>query len=279
MAGERKIHRNLAFYLDGHPISTGASKFEVKAGRERLPWKCYEDEGQFSDKGDWSASVALEGYGMEAEGKLLERLAEDAEDDTSFLLLLESNTKLTPHAQPGSAALFMMARTFGVDMPAEGGKIKQFASQHENGDGQRPFFGKTIFTNRGKTPDPLVAPDPLTPSPITLPALDEGTFGVFTVHCSKISGTGIVNLLCEVLSDTPGFGSPLVRFTFPLFTNEEPTPAGQVLGPKSQTVVIDGDATPFPGETQWTIRFTATDTDTDGQVEVTAAGVIVPKMT
>jgi hypothetical protein len=276
MAGERLILRNKSFSLDGHAISQGTNKFEVKLGRERLSWRCYEDPGQFSDKGDWMASVAFEGYGIAAEGKLLELLADDEEDTTSFLLFLESDTQLSPHATPGQAALFMTCRTFGVDMAAEGGKIKQFSSQHENSDGTRPLIGKVIYTNRAKTPAPLGA-GIVTPDEITLPALTAGMEGVFTVHCTKISGTGVVTLLCEVLSDTAGFASPLVRHTFELFTNEDPPTGTDILGPSSQTVVLDGDVTPFAGETEWTIRFTVTDTDTDGQVEIMAGGVILPK--
>lgn len=278
MAGERDILRNKAFFLDGHPIATAANRFAIKVGRERLPWEVYEDEGKFSDKGDWMATVSMGGHGIAAEGKLLERLAEEAEDDTSLLFFLESNTRLSPHAAIGSAALFMTARTFNVDMPAEGGKIKEFSSEHENSDGQRPYFGKTIYTNRSRVPAPMVAPTVVTPAPITLPALVEGMIGVFTVHVPKITGTGIVTLLCEVLSDTPGFASPIVRATFPLFTNEDPAPVGEVLGPKSQTIQIDGDLAQFPGETQWTIRFTPTDTDTDGLIEVASAGTITAKL-
>lgn len=276
MAGERDILRNLAFSLDGHPISTGASKFEVRIGRERLPWKCYEDPGTFHDKGDWTATVSLEGYGVEAEQKLLSLLADDEEDSTSFLLFLESNTKLSPHAAVGSAALFMTARTFDVNMPAEGGKIKQFASTHENSDGTRPYIGQVIYTNRARTPAPLGA-GVVTPDEITLLELAEGYEAIFTVHVTKISGTGTVTVLAEVMSDTAGFASPLVRHTFEMFTNEDPPTGTDVLGPKSQTIVLDGDVAAFPGETAWTIRFTVTDTDTDAQVEIMAAGTIVQK--
>lgn len=279
MAGERRVLRNLAFALDGHPISTGANKFEVKIGRERLPWECYEDEGKFCDKGDWLATVAMEGYGIEAEGKLLERLGQDAEDDTSFLLFLESNTSLSPMATPGQAALLMTCRTTDVSMPAAGGKIKQWLSQHTNSDGSRPFLPKVIYTNRGKIPAPFVGASVVTPSPLTLPALGAGMIGIFSVHCTKIGGSagGNITLLCELLSDTSGFSSPLVRYTFPLFTSENPPSGGKILGPKSQTVILDGDLTPFPGETQWTIRFTAVDSGTGGQAEVMAAGTITNK--
>jgi hypothetical protein len=277
MAGERKILRNLAFSIDGHTISTGANKFEVKLGRERLPWTCYEEPGQFSDKGDWQASVSFEGYGTEAEGKLLEMLGNDEEDTSSFLLFLEGSTQLSPFATPGQAALFMTCRTFNVSMPAEGGKIKMFTSEHENSDGTRPLIGQVIYTNRAKTPAPMEGGDVITPAVVTFPALVAGMEGVFTVHVTKISGTGTVTVLAEVLSDTAGFASPTVRHTFELFTNEDPPTGTDVLGPKSQTIVLDGDATPFAGETEWTIRFTVTDTDVDGQVEVMAGGVILPK--
>ena len=277
MAGERDILRNLSFSIDGHPISTAASKFEVKMGRERLPWRVYEDPGQFSDKGDWTASVALEGYGTEAEGKLLELLGDDEEDSSSFLLFLESNTRNSPHGNPGDAALFMTARTFGVDLEAEGGKIKRFASQHENSDGTRPLVGQTIYTNRSKVPAPLGAGVVTPTPPITVPALAAGFEAVFTVHVTKISGTGTVTVLAEILSDTAGFASPVVRATFELFTNEDPPTGTDVLGPASQTIVLDGDVAAFPGETQWTIRFTVTDTDTDAQVEIMAAGTVVAK--
>lgn len=276
MAGERDILRNLAFSLDGHPISTSASKFTVQMGRERLPWRCYEDSAYSSDKGDWTASVEVEGYGIEAEAKLLELLAEEEEDSTSFLLLLESNTKLSPHAAVGSAALFMQARTFDVNMPAEGGQIKRWTSSHQNSDGSRPFVGKTIYTNRAKVPAPLGA-GVVTPDEVTLGELEAGTEAAFTVHVTKISGTGDVTVLAEILSDTSGFGSPTVRGTFEVFTNEDPPTGTDVLGPKSQTIVLDGDVAAFPGETEWTIRFTVTDTDTDGQVEIMAAGAVVSK--
>ena len=89
--------------------------------------------------------------------------------------------------------------------------------------------------------------------------------------------TGVVKVLAEVLSDTAGFGTPLVRATFLLFSNEDPPSGTDLLGPKSQTIFLDGDVAAFPSETQWTIRFTVTDTDTDAQVEIAAAGTIVPK--
>lgn len=277
MAGERDILRNLAFSLDGHPISTNASKFTVKMGRERLPWRSYEESAQQSDKGDWTASVELEGYGIDAEAKLLQLLADDEEDSTSFLLLLESDTRLSPHAAPGSAALFMTCRTFDVAMTGDAGKIKSFTSSHENSDGSRPYnAAQTIYTNRAKVPAPLGA-GVVTPDEVTLGELEAGTEAAFTFHCTKISGTGTVTVLGEVLSDTPGFATPIVRATFELFTNEDPPTGTDVLGPKSQTVVLDGDVAAFPGETEWTIRFTVTDTDTDGQVEIMAAGAVVPK--
>lgn len=281
MANARRILRNLSLSLDGHPISTGANKFEIKIGRDRLPFESLEDVGKFSEKGDWMASASAEGFGLEAEQKLLAQLADDEEDSTSLLLFLESNTRLSPHANPGSAALFMICRTFGVpSSDTERGKIKRWAAEFENSDGARPWIGQVIHTNRARTPNPAGGGDVITPTPITLLALDEGedglpgTIGVFTVHCNKLQGTGTVTLLCELLSDTPGFASPLVRATFPLFTNEDPVPGGQQAGPSSQTIILYGDSTPLPGETQWTIRFTVTDTDTDGQVEWMAAGVI-----
>lgn len=276
MAGERKILRNLPFSIDGHPISTGANKFEVNFGRERLPYRCYEEPGQFSDKGDWTATVSFEGYGIEAEGKLLQMLGDNEEDKSSFLLFLEGNTKNSPHSDPGEAALIMTCRTFEVSMPAEGGKIKQFTSQHENSDGTRPVIGKVLYTNRAKTPAPLGA-GVVTPDDVTLGALVEGSEGVFTVHVTKISGTGTVTVLAEVLSDATGFASPTVRHTFELFTNEDPPTGTDVLGPKSQTIIIDGDDDPVAGETDWTIRFTVTDSGVDGQVEIMAAGAVVPK--
>lgn len=275
MAGERDILRNLAFALDGHPISTGASKFVVKIGRERLPFRSYEDSAYSSDKGDWSASIELEGYGIDSEAKLLQLLAED-EENSGFLLLLESNTKLSPHASVGSAALFMQSQTFDINLPAEAGQIKRWTSTHENGDGHRPYIGKTIYTNRSKIPAPLGA-GVVTPAPVTLLELAAGFEAVFQVQCTKISGTGTVILLCEILSDTPGFGSPIVRGTFELFTNEDPPTGTDVLGPAAQTIYLDGDVAAFPGETQWTIRFTVTDTDTDAQVEIMAAGAVVAK--
>lgn len=277
MAGERDVLRNLSFALDGHPISAGANKFEVKIGRERLPWTCFEEPGRFSDKGDWEASVEHSGYGTEAEAKVMERLGRDEEDDTAFLLLLESDTKLSPHAAVGSAALFMTCRTFSVNLPSPAGKIREWSSSHSNSDGSRPYVGKTIYTNRAKTPAPLGA-GVVTPAPVTFPALVAGYLGVFTVHATKITGTGTVTLLAEVLSDTAGFTTPLVRHTFPLFTNEDPPTGGNILGPKSQTVVLDGDVTPLPGETQWTIRFTVVDSGVDGQVEIMAGGIITPKV-
>lgn len=277
MAGERDILRNLAFSLDGHPISTGASKFSVKMGRERLPWRCYEDPAQQSDKGDWTATIEMEGYGTDSEAKLLQLLADDEETGASFLLLLESNTKLSPHAAVGSAALFMSSRTFDLSLPAEAGQIKRWTSAHENSDGSRPYnTARTLYTNRAKVPAPLGA-GVVTPDEVSLGELEAGMEAAFTVHCTKISGTGTVTLLCEVLSDTSGFGSPTVRATFELFTNEDPPTGTDVLGPAAQTIVLDGDVAAFPGETEWTIRFTVTDTDTDGQVEIMAAGAVVPK--
>lgn len=277
MASPREVLQNLAFSIDGFPISTLASKFLVKVGREKLPYKAYEDYGTHSLKGDYIASVDLEGTGYDAEGKLLQLLADADEDSSGFLLLLESDTRRSPHATPGSKALFMTVRTFDVAMPAEGGKIKGFTAAFDNGDGHRPHFGKTVYTNRGKVPAPMAGGAVVTPAPITLPALTAGMIGVFTVHVTRLTGTGTVTLLAELLSDSPGFLSPVVAATFPLFTTTIPTPGGQLPGNKSWTIALDGDVTPIPGETQWTIRFTATDTGVDGLIEVMSAGVIIPK--
>jgi len=276
MAGEKKILRNLAFSLDGVPISTGSSKFEVKVSREKLPFQSYEAIGHLNAKGDFAASVALDGWGIDSEQKVLAALADQDEDNSSFLLLTESDTRNSPHAAPGSAALAMTVRTFDVTLNREAGKLGNFSAGFENSDGHRPYFAKTIYTNRGKVPAPLVGGDVITPAPVTFPALVAGFEGFFTVHVTRITGTGRVTVLCEVLSDTPGFLSPAVAYTFPLFVSA--TPGGtDVLGPKSQTVYLDGDVTPIPSETQWTIRFTVTDAGTGGAVEIMAAGLIAPK--
>ncbi len=276
MAGERDILRDLAFALDGHAISTGASSFAVKMGRERLTWRCFEEEGQQSDKGDWTATVELEGYGTESEAKVIERLAED-EEVSAFLLLLESNTRLSPHAAVGSAALYMTCRTFEAGNPsAPAGKIRSWNSSHSNSDGSRPYIMKTVYTNRSKIPAPLGA-GIVTPAPVTLLALAAGMLAVFNVQVTKISGTGDVTVLAEILSDTVGFGTPIVRGTFELFTNEDPPTGTDILGPASQTIILDGDIAAFPAETQWTIRFTVTDSDTDAQVEIMAAGTVAAK--
>lgn len=275
MAGAKKILRNLAFSLDGVPISTGSSKFDVKIGREKLPYQSYEDIGKFNDKGDYTASFTFDGWGIASEQKVLAGLADEYEDNSSFLLLIESDTRNSPYAVPGNAAVFMTARTFDVTLNAENGKIKQFTASFENADGHKAYAGKTIYTNRSRVPAPLGA-GVVTPAPVTFPALTANMEGMFTVHCTKITGTARVTVLCEILSDTAGFLSPVVAASFPLFVSA--TPSGtDVLGPKSQTIYLDGDVTAIPGETQWTIRFTVTDAGTDGAVEIMAAGIITPK--
>lgn len=275
MPGAIKVFRNLAFSLDGVPISTGSSKFEVKVGREKLPFSNYEDIGKFNAKGDYQASVSLEGWGIDSEQKVLAGLSDTDEDNSSFLLLLGSDTRNSPHAVPGSDALAMTVRTFDVTMSREGGKIATFQASFENSDGHRPYFAKTIYTNRSRVPAPIGA-GVVTPSPRTFPALMAGYEGFFTVHCTRITGTARVTLLAEILSDTPGFGSPAVVATFPLFVSATPT-GTDVLGPKSQTIYLDGDVTPIPSETQWSIRFTVTDAGTDAAVEIMAAGLIAAK--
>lgn len=275
MPGAIKVFRNLAFSLDGVPISTGSSKFEVKVSREKLPRKNYEDPGTLNEKGDYQATVALDGWGTDSEQKVLAGLADADEDNSSFLLLLGSDTRNSPHAAPGSDALAMTVRTFDVTMSREGGKIATFSANFENSDGHRPYFAKTLYTNRSRVPAPLGA-GVVTPAPVTFPALVAGFEGFFTVHVTKITGTARVTVLAEILSDTPGFSSPAVAATFPLFVSDTPT-GTDVLGPKSQTIYLDGDVTPIPSETQWTIRFTVTDAGTDGAVEIMAAGLITAK--
>lgn len=278
MADERDILRNRPFSLDGAVLSLGTHNHEIKVGRERLPWRCYEEPGQFSDKGDWTAEISFKGYGNQSHEKLLERLAQDSEDDTSYLIFQRGNTQASPFALPGDPASFFTVRTFNVSTDsAEAGKLREYGSEHSNSDGSRPYLtAQVIYTNRAKVPAPLGA-GVVTPDEVTLGALAAGMLAVFTVHVTKITGTGVVKVLAEIMSDTPGFTTPLVRGTFLLFSNEDPPTGTDVLGPKSQTLVLDGDTAAFPGETDWTIRFTVTDTASDAQVEIMAAGVVVPK--
>ena len=275
-----KTLRNLPFYVHGFPLGTAANKFEIKIARERLPLDCFEEIGKLHKKGDYEVSVTASGYGVDAESKLIDRLGNDEEDDSSFLLLLEGDTRLSPHAAPGSPCLLLAGvRTFIVNLPAEKGKIKAFEAEFDNSTGDRPYFAQLVYTSRARVPAPLGGGDVITPSPITTGPLEAGTMGIFVVHVSKITGTGNVTLLCELLSDTSGFASPTTRHTFPLVVND-PTPGvGEVYGTPtlSMTFLLDGDAAAIPLEDRWTIRFTVTDSDTDGQVEVTAAGGIFPK--
>ena len=278
----RQILRNLMFSLDGQLMSTGFSNFDANIGREPLPRQCYEEIGKFNDKGDWTANVKLiEGYGLESEAKIMQQLADD-EEESDFLLALRSDTRNSPMDIPGNPALFMVCITTAAPQKAESGKHKRISGEFDPADGRQPNLGVMLFTSRAKVPDPLLETDsPVTSDPQELGELVEGFELAVTVHCHSITGTGDVTAEVEVLSDVDDtFPTPTVQYTFPLiFTNTDPAPGGSVLAPKAQTVVLDGDVAPLPGETAWAIRITITDSDVggSGKVELSAAANLIPK--
>jgi hypothetical protein len=273
----KEILRNLAFYLDGMPVSAGSSKFGVTLSRTKLQWEVMEEPGKRAEKGDFMAAADLDGVGSAAEASILQGLGDGAEDNSSFLLFLRSDTQASPNDVPGTPALFMGTRTFEVDLKRATNTIAEYSAKFELSDGERPFIGKTIYTNRGKVPAPLGA-GVVTPAPITLPALTAGMMAAFTVHVPRLFGTARVTVLAEILSDTAGFLSPAVAAAFPLFVNSAPAGTDILVNPyDSWTVYLDGDVTPIPSETLWTIRFTITDAGTDAAVELAAAGTVINK--
>jgi hypothetical protein len=276
----RQILRNLIFSLDGQLMSTAFNQFDVQLSRERLQRSCLFDVGKFTDKGDWEASVKMtDGYGTESEAKLIAGLSQD-EEESDFLLLLRSNTKASPMDTPGNPALFMVCQTFAAPQKADRGQIKKISGEFEPGDGRQPNVGVTLYTSLRKIPAPLTeAGGVVTSLPQEIGELEAGWELALSVHCHSITGTGIVSVLVELLSDVDDtFPSPTVQVSLPLnFTNQTPAPVGTVLAPKAQTLVLDGDTDPVPSELAWAIRITVTDSDVDGEVEISAAAALIQK--
>lgn len=288
MAHERDIIRNKVLSLDGHPISLDAYDFSFQATRAGLTWQCLEEIGQFIDKGDWDVKTTLKGYGVPGMLKLEALLAADLEGST-LLYLPRSDARLSPFAVGGDPAIFYEPNTEGVDRPNIKNKPTEFTATLNLASGQEPCLnGQVIYCNRSKVPAPIGA-GVVTPDPVTLGELLErddvaipavpATMARFTVHVSKMTGTGRITVKAEVLSDTSGFATPVVRYTFPLFVSDTPVGTNVVIvnGSKSQTVTLDGDVLSLPAETEWTIKLTVTDTDTDAAVEIIAAGAIYLK--
>jgi len=288
VANPRDIIRNKVLSLDGHPISLDVYDFTLSFTRTALTHQCLEERGQFIDKGDFDGKASLKGYGIPAMKKLEALLALDLEGST-LLYLPRADTRNSPFAVPGDPAIFFEPNVEGVDEPTVKNKIVEFTAPLNLASGQEPCLnGQVIYCNRSKVPAPIGA-GVVTPDPVTLGELlahDDAaiprvnaTMARFTVHVSKMTGTGRITVKAEVLSDTTGFGSPVVRYTFPLFVSSAPTGTDVPLvsGSRSQTVTLDGDVLSLPAETQWTIKLTVTDSDTDAAVEIIAAGEIYPK--
>lgn len=282
MAGEPYIVRNLFFSLDGFIMSTSFNNFEVPLSRESLPLGALETIGNSSAKGDYISSARLiEGYGTETAARLLAHLA-DEQEATSLLVPLRSDTRNSPMDTPGNPAFFMICKTLEVPHKIEQGKVKRISGTFENSDGRQPNLGVMLITSRAKVPNPLTEADsPVTSVAIEVGALVAGFELAGTVHCHGITGSGIVTVLVEVLSDVDDtFATPVVQHTLPLlFTNEDPAPGGAVLAPKAQDFVLDGDVSPVPGELAWGVRFTIVDADAgnNGAVEISAAINLVAK--
>ena len=280
-ANPRQILRNLMFSLDGQLLSTGTNNFDVTLSREKLPYAAFDSRGTFNAKGSYIAGMRLvDSFGTASDAKLLEALAED-DDLVDFLLLLRSNTRNSPMDTPGNPALFMAGHVFEVPTTrAEEGQIKRIGATFEPSDGRAPHLGQTLYTSRAATAAPMTEGVVIT-DPVNLGSLVEGYELAVTVHCHSITGTGIVAVQVELLSDAlVGFGSPISRHTFDLeFTNEDPVPVGGVAAPKAQTIVLDGDTLTISGEPWWALRITITDDSagTDGEVELTGAAALVAK--
>jgi hypothetical protein len=280
MAQPRQILRNLMASVDGLLVFQGFNQFEVTLSREALEHQCLEEIGKFVDKGDWSSSAKLtEGYGIELERAFFERLAAD-EEESDLLLLLRSDTRLSPMAVAGDPALFFVTRTTEVPTKGDQGQIKRLSATFEPSDGRQPNLGVVLYTSRAKVPAPLTAADsPVVSVPVELGELVEGFELALTVHCHRITGTGDVTVEVEILSDVDDtFATATVQAAFALlFTNESPAPGGSVLAPKAQTMVLDGDVDTIPGEPAWAVQITIVDSDTDGEVEITVAANLIPK--
>lgn len=276
----RHILRNLVVSLDGQVLGTGASNISAAISRTKVPREEYEQPGKFNDKGDWVGGAKLEdSWGLDNEKKLLALLADTAEL-SDVLFLLRSNTQASPMDVPGGPALFFVCQT--VEVPASStvkGALKKLTAAFEPADGRQPNFGRTLYTSRAKTPAPLTAAGGVVVSdPINLGVLAAGLEIAFSCHCHSVTGTAVVTVLVELLHDVDHtFSTPLVAATLALFTNETPPTGGHLLAPKAQTLVLDGDVTPLPGEGWWAIRATVVDAGADGKAEITAAANLLAK--
>jgi hypothetical protein len=276
------IFRNVMLSLDGLLVSQTFNSFDLGLTRESLDLGALETIGHKSAKGDYMSSARLiEGWGTETEQRFMSHLA-DEEEETSFLALLRSDTRASPMDVPGNPAYFAISKTTEVPHKVEQGKVKRVSGTFMPSDGRQPNLGVTLFTSRARVPDPLTEADsPVTPPALEVGELVEGFELAGTIHCHSITGTGIVTIEVEVLSDVDDtFATPTVQYTIPLlFTNEDPAPGGAVLAPKAQSFVLDGDVTPIPSEPAWGIRVTITDDDAggSGRVELSAAINLLPK--
>ncbi len=280
MAQARQILRNLMASVDGLLVFQGFNNFDVTVSREALEHMCLEDSGKFIDKGDWRTSAKLtEGYGNANEIKFLEQLAGD-EEESDFLLLLRSDTRLSPMAIAGDPALWFLTRTLEVSTTGTQGQIKRINATFEPSDGRQPNIGVVLYTSRARVAAPLTAADsPVVSVPWELGELVEGFELAISVHCHSITGTGDVTVEVEMLTDVDDtFATATSQGAFPLlFTNEDPAPGGSLLAPRAQTMVIDGDTDGAPGETFWAAQITIVDGDTDGEVELTVVANLIPK--
>jgi hypothetical protein len=274
----RQILRNIVFSLDGQLMSTAFNDFQVTIGRERLPHSNLYHAGKFSDKGDLTASLNLrEGYGTASQAKLFYLLNQD-DQDADFLYLLRSNTKSSPADAPGNPALIMGGHVISASAPVVSGQIQRISG--EMAPNGQPYLGFTLYTSLAAVDNPITAADsPVTSLPVELGELQEGYELTLSIHCHSITGTGVVEVTVELLSDVDDtFASPTVQATLPLiFTNEDPAPVGRVLAPKAQTLVINGDTDPVPSEPFWAVRITVNDADIDGEVELSAAAALTQK--
>jgi len=281
MPGEY-IFRNLMISLDGLLVSQTFNAFELGLTRDSLPLGTLETIGNKSAKGDYASSARLiEGWGTETEQRFMAHLA-DEEEETSLLVPLRSDTRASPMDVAGNPAFFIICKTTEVPHKTEQGQVKRVSGTFTSADGRQPNLGVMLFTSRAKISDPLTEADsPVTSDAVEVGELVEGFELTGTVHCHSITGTGIVTVEVEILSDVDDtFATPTVQHTLSLlFTNEDPAPPGAVLAPKAQDFVLDGDATPVPGELAWGVRFTITDDDAggSGKVEISAAINLLPK--
>jgi hypothetical protein len=271
------VWRGQVCLMQGLRVSREASEIGLNAKRDALPCAAIEDPGHVHEKGLWNSEVPLMGYGLAAENQLINQMASDTEL-TVFTMVLESNGNVTPVCSTGAACVFGTYRTFGNDSEAVRGQLKKY-NVTLSLEGARPYNGKVGYNNLGKTD--YVTPmgtGTTTSTPVALGAVVAGyelAAGVQVVGIRKASGTD-VTVTVELLSDTAGFASPLVRHTFPVFTDDATPSVGQLLAPNASMVTIDGDDTPIPSETEWAFRFTVAG-GTTPEVEVMAFFALVPK--